>query len=78
MEAEIFFVFLVAIMFLNERMSEDTVFAIGTSLLPLDVLTHLGSIKVAITLSIFSVMVVNAVFMVVIFGYVARVDFKIV
>jgi len=77
-EAEIFFVFLVAIMFLNERMSEDTVFAIGTFLLPLDVLTHLGSIKVTITLSIFSIMVVNTMFMVMIFGNVARIDFKIV
>ena len=63
-------------MFLHKRMSEDTVFAIRTFLLPLDILAHLGSIKVAITLSIFGVMVVYTVFMVVIFCDVARIDFK--
>lgn len=78
METEIFLVFLVTIMLLNKRMSEDTVLPVGTFLLPLDVLAHLGSIKVAITLSIFGVMVVYAVFMVVIFGDVARIDFKVV
>ena len=77
-KTEIFFVFLIAIVFLDKGMSIDTVFSIWTFLFPLDIMTHLCSIKVAITLSIFSVMIIYTVFVVVIFCNVARIYFKVV
>ena len=77
-KAEIFFIFLIAIVFLDKGMSIDTIFSIRTFLFFLDILTHLSSIKVAITLSIFRIMVIYTVLVVMILCNVTRIYFKVV
>lgn len=74
--AKLFLVFLQTVMLLNEGVSVDAVIAIRAFLLLLDEGTHFGVIKVPISFSIFSVVVIGAVFVIVRLGDVTGRDFE--
>jgi hypothetical protein len=64
------------IVFFDKRVCVDTGLSLGAFLLLLYVSTHVGLVEVSIALSIFGVVVVGAMFVVMIFGYVAGVDLE--
>ncbi len=77
-KAEVFLVFLIAIVFLNKGVCVDAVLPIRTFLFSFDELTQLSCIKITIAFPIFGVMIIYAVLVIVVFAYVTRVDFEIV
>jgi len=77
-EAEILLVFLVAVVFLNKRMRVDAVFPVRTFLFLFDKLAHLRRIEIAVAFPIFSVMIIHAVLVIVVFSNVARVHLKVI
>jgi hypothetical protein len=76
--AELFLVFLVVVVFLDEGVREQTGIAIGTLLIEFYEIAHLGVVHVAVPLSVLGVVVVDAVFVVMVFGDVAGGNFEYV
>lgn len=74
--AKLFLVFLQTVMLLNEGMRIDAVIAIRAFLFLFDEGTHFGVIKVPISFSILSIVVIGAVFVVVRLGDVTGRDFE--
>lgn len=75
-EAEIFLVFLVAVVFLDEGVGGEAALAFGALLVVLYIAAHFSGVEVAVAPAVFGGVVVDAVFVVVIFGDIAGVDFE--
>lgn len=76
MGAKASLVFLKVIVLLDEGVCVDTGLSLWAFLLLFYVSTHIGLIEVSIALSIFGVVIVGAMFVVMIFRYVARVNLE--
>ena len=74
--AELFLIVLGVIVLLNKRMGVLTGFPFRAFLLLFDIRTHVSIVKVPIPLSIFGIVVVDAMFVIVNFGDIARVYLK--
>lgn len=74
--AELFLVFLVVVVLLDEGVREEAGITVGTLLVEFDEIAHFGVVHVAVTFAILGVVVVDAVLVVVVFGDVAGGDFE--
>lgn len=76
MAAKPFFVAIITIELLNSRMGVKTSIPIRAFLLSFDVRTEVARVMIAVPFTIFGIVVVHAVFVVMSFGDIARVQLK--